>query len=102
MKNNDWVVTDPSCNQMYKTIVENQIYLFREDRTINPETGETEVYESLMDINDYDIAEMTDALAVFGYASRLSTVEAQAIVREWVDNGENIDLILECLFELET
>lgn len=97
MKTNEtteWVVTDPSCNQMRKTIEEDAIYVFKEDRVTNPETGETETFESEMVYEDYDWFEIVEACAVFGYDEKT--------VDKWITEGEEIELMLECLFELET
>jgi len=89
-----WIVTDPSCNQMRKEIVESQIYLFREDRIINPITKETGVFESEMNYDDYDWFEIVSACEAFGYSAKQ--------IDKWITEGEEIELILECLFELET
>jgi len=94
LRKNGWVLTDGSCNQLRFQVEPDQIYIFREDRLINPETGETELYESEMNINDYDLSEMIDACESFGYEPEK--------VEEWYVNGNEIDLILECLFELES
>lgn len=80
-----WVVTDPSCNQMYLELAKDKIYLFKEDRIINPVTRETEEYVSTMDIADYSEDDILEALETFG------------LNRDECDNC----LILECLFELE-
>jgi hypothetical protein len=88
-----WVITDPSCNQMKKEIFEGKTYLFREDRIVNPETKEIQAFELLMDIDDYTWFEIIDACESFGYTAKQ--------VDMWLTEGEEIDLILECLFELE-
>lgn len=92
-ENDGWVVTDPNCNQRYKVIEEDEIYLFEEDRLINPETGETEKYSSEMVYSDYTWFEIVDACETFGYYPEQ--------VSQWIDMGEEIPLMLECLFELE-
>jgi hypothetical protein len=94
LRKKGWVLTDSDCNQLRFEVEPNQIYTFREDRLIDPETGETEVYESDMNINDYVWTEIVDACESFGY-------DAQQ-VDKWLSEGEEIDLILECLFELES
>lgn len=94
LRKEGWVLTDPDCNQLRLEVEPDQIYIFREDRLINPETGETEVYESEMNINDYDWWEKVDACESFGYNAQQ--------VDKWITEGEEIDLILECLFELES
>lgn len=83
--NEKWVITDPSCNQMYRELAEDEIYLFKENRLINPATGETEEFISTMNIHDYSVDDIEDALKTFGYER---------------DECTNC-LILECLFELE-
>ena len=90
--NDGWVVTDPSCNQLRKEIIKDSVYLFREDRIINPETKETETYESEMTFDDLEHNEIIDACQAFGYDNE---------VKEWIENNENISLMLECVFELE-
>jgi hypothetical protein len=91
---NEWILTDPSCNQMRKTVVEGKIYLFKEDRIINPKTKETNTYESEMNISDYNKHEIISACKSFGY----SDIQ----IDKWISEGKEIELILECLFELES
>jgi len=91
--NEGWVLTDPSCNQMKKTVKEGEIYEFREERIVNPLTNEKAVFESTMNINDYTWFEIIEACESFGYTAEQ--------VDKWLTEGEEIDLILECLFELE-
>jgi hypothetical protein len=87
-----WEVTDPSCNQMRKELIEDKTYSFREDRIINPETKESEVFEDTLDYDDYQWSELVNACETFGY-----TVEQ---VDKWITEGEEIALMLECIFEL--
>lgn len=89
---NDWEMTDPSCNQMRKELIEDQSYSFREDRLINPKTRETEVFEKTLDIYDYDWWDKVEACEPFGYTAEQ--------VDKWIAAGEETALILECIFEL--
>lgn len=88
----EWVQTDASTNQYYKEIVEDEIYLFREDRVINPETKETVRVTNEMIYADYSWLEKVEACEAFGYEAKE--------VDKWMDAGEEIQLILECIFEL--
>lgn len=88
----EWKITDPSCNQMMKQLSENR-FLFKEDRIINPVTKETETYESEIDLSDYTQEEMFNDVESFGYSfNEMCT---------WIDEGTNLDLIAECIFEME-
>jgi len=87
-----WVVTDPSCNQMFKKIADN-IFLFKEDRVVNPETNETEVYESEIQLSEYTDEEMFKCVEPFGYSYNEMC--------NWIDEGENYEIIAECIFEME-
>ena len=90
---NGWIVTDPSCNQMRKEIVKDKVYAFREDRLINPDTKETEVFERILNYNSYLWSELVSACETFGYTTEQ--------VDKWITVGsEEIALILECIFEL--
>ncbi len=89
----DWECTDPDCNQYRKTVVEDQIYIFREDRIVDPETGRTEVYEAEMNYEDYTWDELVEACKPFGYSAKQ--------VDKWITAGEEIPLMLECIFEQE-
>ena len=53
----DWKVTDPSCSQMVNKLTD-QIYQFKENRLINPETKEVELFESEIDLSNYTQDEM--------------------------------------------
>lgn len=88
---NKWIVTDPSCNQMRLCIIEDQIYAFKEDRIINPETNETESFQATLDYNDYTWSELVNACKPFGYSAKQ--------VDKWITEGEEIELMLECIFE---
>ncbi|MFW5793602.1 MAG: hypothetical protein ACOCWC_04910 [Bacteroidota bacterium] len=88
-----WIITDPSCNQMRRKISP-FTYEFKEDRITNPETKDVELYHSVMDYNDYTIDEIVDACMAFGYS--------YTEIISWIQKDQNIELMLECLFELET
>ena len=90
----EWEQTDASCNQYRRTIVEGQIYEFKEDRIINPETGETETVSEILDYEDYDWHEIVDACETFGYSAKQ--------IDKWITGGEEIPLMLECIFELSS
>jgi hypothetical protein len=89
---NGWEMTDPSCNQMRKEIIEDEMYAFREDRIINPETKETGVYEDELCYDAYDWNELVEACESFGYTAKQ--------VDKWIAEGAEIALMLECIFEL--
>ena len=92
MKNKEWIITDPSCNQMRKDISKNH-FAFEEDRIYNPETKETYLYESEINLNDYTQEEMFNDVKAYGYSfNEMCT---------WIDEGINLDLIAECIFEME-
>lgn len=80
----EWKLTDPNCNQ-YGRQLRNNVYEFKEDRVINPKTGETETYQSVIDLNDYTEEEMQNILDAYG----LNLYETE----KWI--------IAECLFEME-
>jgi hypothetical protein len=88
----EWIITDPNCDQMYCELIPGDMYKFRENREINPVTHETALYETTLSYEDYDEAEIIDACDTFGYTADE--------VKEWIAKGENIPLILECIFEL--
>jgi hypothetical protein len=91
LKADGWEMIDPSCNQMRKEIVKDKVYAFREDRIINPETKKTEVFECTLDYDDYDWWDKVEACESFGYTAEQ--------VDKWITEGEEIALILECIFE---
>ena len=92
---NEWVQTDASCNQ-YRKYISDTTFLFKEDRIINPETKETEVYESEIDINDYDEKNITSMLASYGYNKELDGYYYDSELNR-VPN----EIIAECIFEME-
>lgn len=87
-----WVQTDASTNQYYKEIEEGEVYLFREDRVVNPETNEKVRVTNEMIYSDYSWEEIVDACEAFGYDAKQ--------VDKWITAGEEIPLILECIFEM--
>lgn len=92
MSRKGWVQTDASCNQ-YRKDISKTVFLFREDRVINPETKETEVYESEINLEDYTVEEIISDCRTFGYD--------KDEVLQWLFDGTNSDLIAECIFENE-
>ena len=91
-QNNEWTVTDPSCNQRMKQLSEKR-FLFSEDRISNPETKETYNYESEIDLDDYEESDILSDTRPFGYEDHE--------VLNWLKNGLNFALIAECIFEME-
>lgn len=89
----DWVLTDASCNQYRKTIIEDELYLFKEDRIIDPILNKRETFELLLSYEDFTYTELIEACTPFGYT--------QKQVSQWIDSGDEIELMLECIFELE-
>jgi len=87
-----WIMTDASFNQMRKEIEEDRIYAFREDRLINPKTRETAVFEAELNYDDYDWWQKVNACEAFGYTAKQ--------IDKWITEGEEIPLMLECIFEL--
>lgn len=92
--NTEWIITDPDTNQRYRKILDDPMTLvFKEDR-LDPITGEKEVYGSIMCLDDHTRDEILDACEAFSY-------EPSEVIK-WLNSGENTELILECLFELES
>lgn len=88
----NWICTDSSCNQ-YRLDLGGNKFLFKEDRIKDPVTKETYVYESTIDLSNYSQEEMFKDVESFGYSfNEMST---------WIDEGKNLDLIAECIFEME-
>ncbi len=86
-----WKVSDPDCRQKFKKLDENR-FLYKEDRISNPETKETYVYESMMDFDDYDEDDLEKG--VEAYYKNLDEVK-----RIYGDDWKQI--VLECIFEQE-
>tara|TARA_R110001632_G_scaffold70752_1_gene164618 strand:- start:9795 stop:10076 length:282 start_codon:yes stop_codon:yes gene_type:complete len=91
MENQEWITTDPESNQMMLSLGENK-FLFKEDRIINPETGETENYECEIDLNDYTEDEIFSDCQPFGYTEKQ--------VSQWLSSASNAGLMAECIFEM--
>lgn len=89
----EWITTDPSCGQQMKKIAEN-IFAFKETRIFNPVTKETYLHKAIIDLSDYTQEEMFSCVEAFGYSfNEMCT---------WIDEGRNLDLIAECIFEMDT
>jgi len=88
---NHWTTTDPSTNQQRRKISET-IFQFKEDRVINHETKETRRFQAEIELEKYSLQEMIDNCEPFGYTPEQ--------VKTWVQEGENLDLIAECIFEM--
>src|ERR1019366_4867910 len=94
MKNeNDWICTDGSCNQ-YRKDISSKVFLFKEDRLINPKTKEIKEYQAEIDLNDYELDEIIDICSAYGYEKETVT--------QWVTDGSENALIAECIFEMNT
>ena len=76
-----WVCTNPDSKQ-YRRKLSDKIWEFRNDRNY-----------SVIDLNDYSLAEMRYACKTFGYDS--------VVVLKWWTYGENLEIIAECIFELK-
>jgi hypothetical protein len=87
-----WSITDPSCNQMMKKLSDNR-FIFKEDRVIDPITKKTETYESEIDLAGYTQDEMFESVQSFGYSFNEMC--------SWIDDGKDLSIIAECIFELE-
>lgn len=87
------IVTDPSCNQTCRQIDVNE-FEFSEDRTIDPETGETERVTATINLEDYTGDEMWKDVQSFGYTREQ--------MNDWLesDDARNRALVAECIFEM--
>lgn len=90
-KSDGWLTSDCDCRQKFKKLDENR-YLYREDRISNPETKETYVYESLMDFSDYDEDDLEKG--VKAYYKNLDEVKS-------IYGDDWKQIVLECIFEQE-
>lgn len=92
INNESWVCTDPSCNQ-YRRDISKNVFEFKEDRSslIDPETKKE--FRAVIDLSEYTEGEMWDAVQAFGYPREEMEI--------WIKEGKNLDLIAECIFELE-
>ena len=86
----NWIITDPDCNQRCRQLAPLR-WEFEEDQIADPLTGTTETVSCEIDLTDYVITEMIEACLPFGYD------EGQ--VEDWFNNGKNLELIAECIFE---
>ena len=86
-----WIVTDPDTNQEMLQLSGNK-FLFKEDR-LDPETREIFVYESTIDLSEYTREQMFEDVESFGYSFHEMC--------NWIDSGESVSLIAECIFEME-
>ena len=91
MKKRRWICTDPSCNQFREKLGISR-FLFKEDRIIDPVTKKTEVFELEINLDEYSNIEIFDACRPFGY----SDIQ----VEKWLTEGEEYELIAECIFEM--
>lgn len=87
----DWIITDPSCNQQMMQI-DDYVFEFKESRILDPETKETYTHEGTVDLRQYNLSQMYEFTSSFGY-----TFDELC---EWYVNGVNRALIAECIFEL--
>jgi hypothetical protein len=86
-----WRISDPDCRQKFKKIDENR-FLYREDRISNPETKEMYVYESMMDFDDYNEDDLEKG--VKSYYKNLDEVKS-------IYGNDWKQIVLECIFEQE-
>ncbi len=88
-KSDGWLTSDCDCRQKFKKLDENR-FLYREDRISNPETKETYVYQELMDFDDYTEDDLEE-----GVKSYYKNLDEVKII--YVDDWKQI--ALECIFE---
>ncbi len=88
-KDDGWLTSDYDCRQKFKKLDENR-FLYREDRISNPETKETYVYEELMDFTDYDEDDLEKG--VKAYYKNLDEVKS-------IYSDDWKQIVLECIFE---
>jgi hypothetical protein len=94
MTKKGWFQTDASSNQ-YGKKVSKMVYLFREEVEVNPVTHEIARKQAEIDLTDYTLKEMYDAMTVFDDY----TLEHITEMLEG-DEDSNRALIAECLFEM--
>lgn len=92
MSKHNWILTDPSCSQ-FRLDISNSKYIFQEFRITNPETKEGKIFKAEIDLDDYSWTEIIEACDTFGYDKET--------VAKWLTERKELDLIAECLFELE-
>ncbi len=91
MEDHSWVCTDESCNQ-YRKQIDKGVFIFKEDRCIDPVSKEVEVFEETISLGDYSQEEMFSDVSSFGYSfDEMCT---------WLEKSVNLDLIAECIFEM--
>ena len=88
----EWIITDQDCNQQMKQLSEN-VFIFKEDRIKDPKTKETYVYESEINLSNYTQEQMFESVSAFGYSFHEMC--------HWIDQGEELSIIAECIFEME-
>ena len=86
----EWVVTDPSCNQMMQVLGEN-VFRFKEER-LDHLVGVVEEFSATIDLSEYTQEQMFEDVSAFGYSfNEMCT---------WIDEGHNLEIIAECIFEM--
>lgn len=93
--NNDWICTDPDCNQ-YRRKISEFVYEFVEDRTVNPATDEIEQVYAEIDLREESEDNIKKALQTFGYKYHAGLITAPTGVI-----FHSPELIAECIFELK-
>ncbi len=89
-ENDGWVCTDPDSNQ-WRRKISDRVWEFKEDRFSFSHS--TKIYNSLINLDKYSLADMQNDCSAFGYA--------KDDVKQWWDDSENLELIAVCIFELE-
>lgn len=92
MAKEKWITTDSSCNQKMLCITRKQVYVFQENRIVNPLTHETELFKATLFYSNYSNEELINACEPFGYTAKQ--------VSNWIKKNKNISLMLECIFEM--
>lgn len=85
MKKQNWVITDPSCNQRRLQIIEDEEYIFQEER-------DGKIFKKTLKYSELSWHQLVESCKPFGY-------EAEQ-VDKWITEGEEIPLMLECVFEM--
>lgn len=87
----NWIVTDGSTGQRMKRLSERH-FLFEENRVINPETKETELYEGEINLDEFTEEEMYYYVEPYGYSFEE--------MKGWITSGKDLNIIAECIFEM--
>lgn len=88
---NEWVCTDSDCNQYRLDLAEN-VFRFKEERIVDITTGQIYKFEAVINLSDYTQDQMFKSVSAFGYSfNEMCT---------WIDEGRNLELIAECIFEM--